>query len=237
VSPDSTVVEEDKKVVAAEPEEVEPTQMVEIDGKFLPVTVGADGKKQAVDENGNTYILADKKPNAIELKRQKIMRERYQRLVNKGIDPKKIPLMLAEEDYKNKPLDQKFEEYKRLDTAMSRRLAQDINALQYNDGVLADSMEVNFRAFAKMLVKLGLSSEDQKLLVKEAEEEIRAERQHRIEAQKAAAEERAKKMREAKEQKMKEELVKAEGKELSGLDQGPPPEEAPAPEGATVFGG
>jgi hypothetical protein len=222
--------------VAKEVEAEVPAQMVEIDGKYLPVEIRPDGRKQARDENGNTYILADKKPTAIEIKRQKIWMERFKRLLNKGVAKEKIPAILAKEDYDNMPLAEKFEQYKKTDLAMTRRLAGDINSLQYNDGVLADSMEVNFRAFAKMLVKLGLSSEDQKALVKEAEDEIKAEREKKIEQQKLAAEMRMKAAREAQEKKVKEELLKAEGKEAS-LDQGPPPEEIPPPEEATVFGG
>lgn len=240
MSPDSPVIEEDKKFIAETQAAVEkaeeedaPLQMVEIDGKMLPVTIGPDGKKQAVDENGNTYILAEKKLSAIELKRQKIWKERYQRLANKGIDPKKIPIMLAEEDYKNKPLADKFEESKKLNTAITRRLAQDINGLQHNDVVLADSMDVNFRAFAKMLLKLGLSLEDQKTIIQETEKEIAEERQKRIEEARLAAAARAQK---AQEKKAVEELNKPEG--VAPLDPAATPaESAPSPEGATVFGG
>lgn len=238
MSPDSPVIEEDKKFIAetkAMAEEEVPAQMVEIDGKYLPVTVGPDGKKQATDENGNTYVLAEKKPSAIEVKRQKIYLERFKRLLNKGVAKEKIPGILAKEDYDNMPLAEKFEQYKKTDLAATRRLAGDINALQYNDGVLADSMEANFRAFAKMLVKLGLSPEDQKALVKEAEEEIQTERKQKMEQQKLATEMRQKAALEAREKKLKDELVKAEGK--PALDQGVPPEEIPPPEEATVFGG
>lgn len=225
---------------AAAPEETQPepevpAQMVEVDGKMLPVEVGADGRKQATDENGNTYILADKKPSAIELKRQKIWMERYKRLVNKGIDPKKIPLMLAEEDYKNMPLAEKFEQYKKLDMAANRRLAQDINGLQHNDGVLADSMDINFRAFAKMLVEAGISLERQSAILKETEVEIQEDRKKQAEQRKRATEMRQKAAQEAREQKLKEELVKAEGK--PALTEAPPPEESAPPDGATVFGG
>lgn len=225
---------------AAAPEETKsepevPAQMVEIDGQMLPVEIGPDGRKQAKDEHGNTYILADKKPSAIELKRQKIYLERRKRKINDGVDPKKVDLLLAEEDYKNLPITEKFEQYKRLDMAANRRLAQDINSLQHNDSVLADSMDINFRAFAKMLVEAGVSLERQGAILKETEQEVQEDRKQRLEARQAASQAAAKKRADAQEQKLKEELAKVEG--TPSLTEPIPPAESAPPDGATVFGG
>lgn len=212
-----------------------PAELVEVDGKMLPVSV-EDGKRVAKDGDGNKYVLAEKKPNALEMKRMMALLERRKRLINKGVDPKKVDLVIAQEDYNALPVEKKFEKHKDLMNGAVKRLAQDMTGLQHNDGVLADAMDVNFRSFAEMLVDLGMPLEKQGEIIKRVQAKIEDERKARMDAQRKVFEDRAKQAQENKEKKSAEALAKAEGKpELTSTE--PTQEEAaPLPDGATTFG-
>jgi hypothetical protein len=116
------------------------------------------------------------KPSKIDQKRQKIFQDRMKRFMSKGMTPEQAISAMQREDYDRLPPDQKI---RRLESALVgnfQQVARDIGLLRQNQNDLADVMDVNFRAFEKMLIKLGVPSEDQKALLKEAEDEIRAER-------------------------------------------------------------
>ncbi len=217
----------------------ESTETINIEGKNLPVEV-VNGRRQATDENGNVFFLdpaADKarRQTKAELKRQQIYIERRNRLINKGVDPSKVDLMLAEEDYRNLPIEDKFERFAMNVNQSFRMFGQDMQALQHNNTVLADAMDVNFRAMALCLERAGLPKEVQGELIKEAEKQINAERLAKLEAKQKEEELRRKQAVEAAEQgRAESELRKAEGKP-DLVDE--PGEPAPVPDGATQFGG
>ena len=146
------------------------------------------------------------KPSKIDQKRQKIFQDRMKRFMSKGMTPEQAINAMQREDYERLPADAKV---RRLESALVgnfQQVARDIGLLRQNQNDLADVMDVNFRAFEKMLIKLGVASEDQKALLKEAEDEIRAER---LSAQlQAKAEEMA---------------------QQQGQEQMPPPDDEPMP--------
>ena len=102
-------------------------------------------------------------------KKRQIYIERRKRALNKGIPEDKVDQHLAKEDFERLPLETRVQHM--IDTAF-RRLAQEIVSLEYNDQMLSAAMDVNFRAIAKMLEKLGIPREQQLELLKEAKEDI-----------------------------------------------------------------
>lgn len=181
-----------------------------------------------------TQVVTPRKPSKIELKRQQQYMERRKRLINKGVPEDQVDRAIVEEDYRNLPVEQKFERFASAMNGAVQSLAKDIMGLRHNDGVLADAMDLNFKAVARALVKAGVPLELQGEIIKQAEIELRAERQKQFEEQQAAARAQAEARAQSSEQKVAAELAKAEGKELT--PEAPPPAEPP-PEGATTFGG
>jgi hypothetical protein len=147
-------------------------------------------------------------------KKRQIYIERRKRALNKGIPEDKVDQHLAKEDFERLPLETRVQHM--IDTAF-RRLAQEIVSLEYNDQMLSAAMDVNFRAIAKMLEKLGISREQQLELLKEAKEDIEKD----LAARKAKQDEEAAAKQTAN--------MKAET-EQAGEPTAPPDE-------ATVFGG
>lgn len=150
----------------------------------------------------------------IEEKRRRIYFERRQRAINKGVPVEQVDAVLAREDFERLPLEERV--HHMVDAAF-RKLAEEMVALQYNDQLLSAAMDVNFRAMAKMLEKLGLPRDQQLTLLAEAKEDIEKEQKGREEAAAAAT-------AAAEATAMKDATEKA-GEPL------PPPEEA------TIFGG
>lgn len=170
-------------------------------------------EQEIIPEGG--IIEKPRPPSKADLKRQQIFQERMQRLVGKGLSPQQAVERIQREDYERLPPNEKI---KRLEGAIVgnfQAVARDVHMLRANETSLADIMDVNFRAFEKMLVKLGLPVEEQRKLLVEAEAEIKAEQAAR-QAQEAAAQEQA-----------NQQAVQA------SIDV-PGPQELP--EGATVFG-
>jgi hypothetical protein len=181
-----------------------------------------------------TEIVTPRKPTKIEMKRQQQYMERRKRLMNKGVPESEVDRALAEEEYRNLPVEKKFERFANAMNGAVQSLAKDIMGLRHNDGVLADAMDLNFKAVARALEKAGVPLQLQGEIIKQAEIELRAERQRQFEEQQAAARAQAQAHAQAAEQNVAAELAKAEGKELT--PEAPPPAEPP-PEGATTFGG
>jgi uncharacterized protein YoaH (UPF0181 family) len=155
------------------------------------------------------------KVSKIEQKRQQIMAERIQRKTANGMSLENAVAAIKREDFEALPLG---ERQKRLESAMIgnfRKVAQDMGALNDNQTQLADIMDVNFRAFEKMLTKLGIPPQEQLDTMTLVVEEIKAERDARAAAATTAQEE-------AK----KEDL-------LQTVDEAGIPD---LPVGATVFG-
>lgn len=214
-------------------------ETVTIGGETLPVEV-VDGKKQAVSKDGNVYVLGpqeqkQRKLSKIDLKRMEQYQARRKRLLGQGVAEDKVDQVIAEEDYKALPIEQKFERFAMSTNQSFHLFGQDVNALQHNIQVTADAVDVNSKAIAMIFEKLGISLEQQKEIVKEATELVNKEREERRLALQKKREEEAK-MRQAMEEGPVAEaaLRKAEGKP-DLVDQ--PGEPAPIPEGATEFGG
>lgn len=168
--------------------------------------------------NENLHQIADaRKPSKADLKRQQIFLDRMKRKVNEGLTVQQAAQAIAQEDYDRLPIEQKMRNLESTVAGVANGFRQDCLRLEQNDRILADSMDVNFRAFQLILRKLGVSDEDQKAAVKTAVEEIKAERAAREAAAAAAAEAQEKK-------------TATEGADVAG-EPPPPPEEA------TSFGG
>lgn len=212
-----------------------------MDGKDLPIEM-VDGRRQAKDDKGNIYVLDSpdqepekKGPSKLDLKRRQQYMERRQRLINKGVDPKKVDMVIAEEDYRALPMDKKLERFMVTVSQSFREFANDMQALQHNNNLLADAMDVNFRAMARCLIKAGVLPEQQSVIIKEVEAEIMATRQAQIDAHKKASEAKAVAEAAVTESSVAEaELNKAEGKPTIVPDDAAP---LPIPDGATTFGG
>jgi hypothetical protein len=176
----------------------------------------------AVNGNpGEQAAPAPPKLSKMQQQKQKIFRDRMQRLTSKGMTPQQAYVALQKEDYERLPVTEKM---KRLEATMIgaiQQLGHELQMLQQNDQIIADAMDANFRAITKILTKLGVSAEEQGKLLAESENEIKADRQAKFDARKAEME---KQHEEAK----KAEIVKEAPK--SG-------EPEPAPEDATTFGG
>lgn len=155
------------------------------------------------------------KLSKIDVKRMQIYQQRRERHIAAGVPPDKVDETIAREDYERLPPDGKI---RRIETAFanySRAVAKEMKDLEHNDTILADSMDVNFRAIAKMLVALGMPLEKQREFLELAKEEMKAE---------LAAREAARNTRIAQPGDMSGTLTQS--------GEAPPP-----PEEATVFGG
>ena len=160
----------------------------------------------------------ERKPTKIEEKRRKIYIDRMQRHMAKGMTAEQAHMKIQEEDYDRLPIEAKLKRLEQACMGAIQRLAQELASLQNNDQVIADAMDANFRAITKALVKLGVSGEEQVAFLKEAEAEIKADRENRqkVMEQHAAA--------------IKDEAEKALVEKT--IDK---PGEATVPDGATEF--
>jgi uncharacterized protein YoaH (UPF0181 family) len=183
-------------------------------------TEGASPEVQPAPETAKSA-----KPNKFQQKQIQKYVERLRRHMAKGLSEEKARQVMAKEDYDNLSPDKKIQRMESLISALFQGLQGDINNLRHNDSELADALDINFRAFAKMLLKLGVGIDEQKAAVAEAKAEIEAEQKKR-EEDRAAVEEEARKARD-------DAAAIAQAKEPSQE-----PAEAPAvPEGATEFSG
>jgi membrane protein involved in colicin uptake len=210
-----------------------------------------------VSKDEKVVDIAQAKPlSKIEHKRLRDMEERIRRWINshgdvlKGLDEseqrKKALLAIQVEDIEKMPLGEKFKHLERYTVMNNQAVKVKLNDLQKaaesNNGnyfAVAEALEVNFRAFAAMMVKLGIPMEEQKVFIDAAAKEREAEIQKAEEEAKAEAEAaKAKKEAEAKvaeENKANEILAEAERPKLVGVNEDPIP--VPIPEGATVYEG
>jgi hypothetical protein len=94
-----------------------------------------------------------------------------------GKTAEEAALLIAKEDYERLPVPEKIKRLEKLLANNIKGMVGDLQILRGNQENLADTMEVNFRGFSKMLARLGLAEEDQKACMDEAEAEFAAERQ------------------------------------------------------------
>lgn len=165
-----------------------------------------------------------------ELKRAKARELRRQELRKAKVPEEMVEAMLEREEYEALPVDQKISRLEHIVAGMSRQVGKDIHNLEYNDGQIADALDVNLRAVAHMFEKLGISREEQIRFMGEAEKELAAELEAKKEAEKKAAAPPAPPAP-TEAAAVETELAKAERPALT--------EEAPVkheiPEGATTF--
>ena len=161
---------------------------------------------------------AERKPTKLEEKRRKIYIDRMQRHMAKGMTAEAAHMKIQEEDYDRLPIEAKLKRLEQACMGAIQRLAQELGSLQNNDQVIADAMDSNFRAITKALVKLGAPGEEQVAFLKEAEEEIKRDRESRqkVVEQHAAA-------------------IQAESEKALVEKTINQPGEASVPEGATEF--
>jgi hypothetical protein len=206
-----------------------------------------------IDENQNVLIgeAADqavemrkqsRKVTKIDEKRAQIFEERVKRWVNNNQDKLKglneqqvreqaIHALHAEDLDKMSPM----ERVKRLEQIAFQtfnKLATDLSHVEGNQFALADAMDVNFRAMAKMFAKLGIPVEDHNKFMEESKVELEAERKAMIEERKQRMMAQQKIIIESKEKKGMVEEAK-----VVAAETGKEPEGAPIPKDATVFGG
>lgn len=206
------------------------------DGKKLKVEM-VNGQQQARDENGNIYIINPKearkqqKANKIQEKRYRQHMERRQRLINSGTPEDKVDQQMAQEDYAAMPPEKKIARLEQIIQGTFQQFAQELANLRHNDGVLADSMDLNFKAFSKMLIKLGLPLEEHREFMQQAQNEIAQERQAEMAAQQRAQDQRR---ADAEKRLAEQALQAAEAPKLSPTEV---TEASKPPDGATEFGG
>lgn len=116
------------------------------------------------------------KPTLVDTKRARIYAERRQRLIGQGVPEDKVDMRIAEEDYAALPLERKFEHLQKIVVEAINGFRNDLMALQSNDRVLANALDVNLNAIAAIFEKLGVSKEEQKNLVLAAEAQMNKER-------------------------------------------------------------
>lgn len=165
-------------------------------------------------------------------KKAEKQRQRAEALQKMGIPPDQIMQILAAEEYNSLPLDKKVARLEQMFSQGMSSMAQEMVNLRHNDGVLADALDVNFRAVARALVLAGVDLDKQKEILQQVSGEIEKER--------AEAEEK-RKQAEAAAQKAAAEAHKksTDQTEATALQvTADKPGEAPSPpEEATTFGG
>ncbi len=184
-----------------------------------------------MDETATKSENEQKKPSKIDLKRAAQYEERVRRLVNKGMTRQKAIEAIAEEDYRNMPIEKKFTRFQSAIIQALQKMAQDIVGLRHNDGVIADVIDLNSKAMTRCLQKAGVSVEQQSDIIKSVEAEMAEERQKRIEEAKKKAESKS-------DEKIVRELSIAESQDVASIAALNEAAQAISPPSeATTFGG
>lgn len=227
-------------VVQAMPTEEEVKELIKnevtrvIYAPNIPKPGSIEPLKAAPDNVTQISEAKQQKANKIQVKKAQIWMERRKRLINKGVPKEQVDRVLAEEDWKNMPVAEKVARLEVTLTKVYQGLTRDILALRQNQGDVGAAFDINNRMVFKMMVKLGISPEDQKKISDEAHAEYIADEKARKEAEAAAH----KKLQEDQE-KVKAEAVEKEKIVEQTKEDGKNPEPAGAeiPAEATTFGG
>lgn len=149
--------------------------------------------------------------------------DRVRRHMGRGLTEDQARMLIAKEDYDNLSPEKKIKRLEGIVIGSVQGVRQDILNLKHNDSELADAMDINFRAFSKMLLKAGISLAEQNVFMAEAQAEVASEQERKA----------AKKLRQAEEAKAKaqDKTVKEEAAEPDA--SGP----TAVPEAATEFKG
>lgn len=194
----------------------------------MNVETDADVVKEPDDVASNIRSISSKKPSTVDLKREAHHQERKRRFINRGMTPAQADMAMAEEDYRNLPIERKFERFQAGVSQAFQKMAHDILGLRHNDGVIADAIDVNVKAMAKCLEKVGVNLEQQSEIIKAVSQEIAEERKQRIEEAKRRIQV------EAESKAASEALAGAEkSSNVTDSDDAPQPV---VPDGATTFG-
>ena len=226
-------------------------------GKDGAITLGEDAAKAAVAA-GAAPASVEPAPEApvelkkeepeeprkmtkLELKRQEIFRDRMRRKMGEKTkdgklkDQQQALQEIQREDYEALPLDKKFARLESILASSIQNLSVDMMNLNQGHLAIADAFDINYRAIQKLFVKLGVSNDEQKLLIDESQKEVIEEKKAAQAAAQAArvAEQKA---RQDNAEKMKlEKELNATGKlDSQKKDE---PVGAEIPKEATVFGG
>lgn len=161
------------------------------------------------------------KANALQTKRMQQLVEKRQRLLNQGVPEAEVDQRLQQEAYNALSPDAKIARLEQMVAQAVRGLAGDLQVVFQNQNMLAQSVDLKERAYAKAFEKLGIDPEQQQALLDQAQTELVAEYEARA--------------------KQQSENVLVKDLQATGFDgNGSPVDEdaAPAiPDGATVFGG
>jgi hypothetical protein len=174
-----------------------------------------------------------KKMSKLDQKRQQIFMDRLKRYVGKGMTQEQALNAMQKEDYDAMPLDKKFSRLETIVAQSFRNLSTEVMNLHQNHLAIADAFDINYRTIQKLFVKLGVSPEEQKVFVDEAQKEVIEARKREIEARDNA---RAAAMQ-AQQDVQEKAAVQAEMVPNANSIQPAAAEGSPIPKEATVFGG
>jgi hypothetical protein len=197
-----------------------------------------DGQPIGEAPDNTIPISRAKQPNKIELKRQQIFIDRLKRKMGEPTKDGKTKTQqqalaeIANEDYERLPADKKIKRLESIIAGITKQLGQDLGGLHRNDAAIADAFDINYRGLSKMFRHLGITDEQEKAFMKEAQAEFARDRQAKLEAELKASAEKMHKAKEADEKaKMEAEASK------TGSAEPNKEEKTHVEEGATVFGG
>lgn len=169
-----------------------------------------------------------KKMSKIDEKRQRILMERVQRKMGSGMSREQAIMSIQKEDFDALPLDKKFARLESVVANSLRGLSQEVMNLSQGHMAIADAFDINYRAIQKILTKLGVAPDEQKVFIDEAQREVIEERKKIIEERHA----RIQSERDAAEKARMEAEAKPAEKQVAE----PAPEGSEIPKEATVFG-
>ena len=161
-----------------------------------------------------------KKLSHKEAKQQRQFEEKIRRVINQNpnLTREQAVHKIMRDDYSSLPLEEKFKRLESVISGMFRDVAKDIRSLQFNDGIIANAMDLNMKSMTRCLELAGVSMEKQvaimEVVQREFDASIKQEAKARADANEMAT------------------LSNIEKQGETNPDDVPPP-----PDGATVFGG
>ena len=179
-----------------------------------------------------------RKPNKMDQKRQQIFVDRIKRHMGNGLTQDQALQAVQREDYERMPVEKKLARLETMISQSFQRLGQEVMHLSQEHMAIGDAFDINYRSIQKMFIKLGLSAEDQKVLIEEAQKETIELRKKQVADMEMAELNQRRAEQEAAEQKRVEaEMAKPKNAVIDGGAQAAPEAGAAIPPEATVFGG
>jgi hypothetical protein len=164
--------------------------------------------------------------------------ERREKLLANGVKPEAVDGVIAQMDFEALSVENQVKVMSRNLNNILGQLMTDVASLKHNDEVLADSMDLNFRAMARCLEKAGVKPEEQQAIIGEVQKEMETEIKARMEAEAEAIKKQAAEQHAAM-QEAEKGRIEAELSQIKDTPFEAAPEQGPAefPEAAQVFGG